>query len=149
MDQSIIVEIRYLLLSFVFLIVFVFFYGYVGSLNELAYRISFIELSNNGVLFYFWMITIYGITLLRQINLKFTSDFSNLILIIIGLFLFYFFYISAHNAHFQRLIVTKNTMIYEVKEITNATIIFRFLQLIIGIVIFWSVLKSFKNKQLE
>ena len=149
MDKSIVLEIRYLLLSFVFLIVFGFFYGYVGSLNELAYRISFIKMSNNGVLFYFWMIIIYGITLLRQFNFKFTSDFQNLILIVIGLLLFYFLYISAHNARIQSLIVTKSVMVYRVKEITSATIIFRFLQLIIGIVIFWTVFKSFKNKQQE
>jgi hypothetical protein len=149
MDKSIILEIRYLLLSFVFLIVFVFFYGYVGSINELAYRIFFIELSNNGMLFYFWMIIIFGITLLRQFDLKFSSDFPNLILIIIGLLLFYFFYISAHNARSQSLIITKNTMVYEVKKINRATLIFRFLQLIIGIVIFRSILKSFKNKRIE
>ncbi len=149
MDQSIIVEIRYLLLSIAFLIVFIFFYGFVASLNELAYRISYMEMSNNGMLFYFWMIIIFSITLFRQINLKFTSDFPNLILIIIGLLLFYFFYISAHNARSESLIITKNTMVYELKEITMAAIIFRILQLIIGIVIFWSVLKSFKNKQLE
>jgi hypothetical protein len=149
MDQSIIVEIRYLLLSIVFLIVFIFFYGYVGSLHELAYRISYIELSNNGMLFYFWMIIIFGITLFRQIDLKFTGDFPNLILIVIGLLLFYFFYISAHNTRSESLIITKNTMVYEVKEITITAIIFRFLQLIIGIIIFWSVLKSFKKRQLE
>ena len=149
MDQSIIVEIRYLLLSIAFLIVFIFFYGFVASLNEFAYQISYIEMSNNGMLFYFWMIIIFGTTLFRQINLKFNSNFPNLILIIIGLLLFYFFYISAHNARSENLIITKNTMVYELKEITIAAIIFRFLQLIIGIVIFWSVLKSFKNKQLE
>lgn len=149
MDKAIIIEIRYLLLSFAFLIVFIFFYGFVASLNEFAYQISYIEMSNNGMLFYFWMIIIFGTTLFRQINLKFNRNFPNLILIIIGLLLFYFFYISAHNARSESLIITKNTMIYELKEITIAAIIFRFLQLIIGIVIFWSVLKSFKNKQLE
>lgn len=149
MDQSIIVEIRYLLLSIVFLMVFAFFYGYVGSLNELAYQISYMKFSNNGMLFYFWMIILFCITFFRQINLKFSSDFPNLILIIIGLLLFYFFYISAHNSRSERLIITKNTMIYESQEITTATIIFRFLQLIVGIVVFWSVFKSVRNKQLE
>ncbi len=149
MDQSIIVEIRYLLLSIAFLTIFVFFYGYVAPLNELAYQISYMEMSNNGMLFYFWMIITFTMTLFRQIKLRFNSDFPNLILIFIGLLLFYFFYISAHNSRSENLIITKDTMVYELNEITMATIIFRFLQLIIGVVIFWSVLKSFKNRQLE
>ena len=149
MDQSIIVEIRYLLLSIAFLTIFVFFYGYVAPLNELAYQISYMEMSNNGMLFYFWMIITFTMTLFRQIKLRFNSDFPNLILIVIGLLLFYFFYISAHNSRSENLTITKDTMVYELKEITMATIIFRFLQLIIGVVIFWSVLKSFKNRQLE
>ncbi|MBP7470056.1 MAG: hypothetical protein KA782_03070 [Flavobacterium sp.] len=149
MDQSIIVEIRYLLLSIAFLTIFVFFYGYVAPLNELVYQISYMEMSNNGMLFYFWMIITFTMTLFRQIKLRFNSDFPNLILIVIGLLLFYFFYISAHNSRSENLTITKDTMVYELKEITMATIIFRFLQLIIGVVIFWSVLKSFKNRQLE
>lgn len=149
MDQSIIVEIRYLLLSIAFLTIFVFFYGYVAPLNELAYQISYMEMSNNGMLFYFWMIITFTMTLFRQIKLRFNSDFPNLILIFIGLLLLYFFYISAHNSRSENLIITKDTMVYELNEITMATIIFRFLQLIIGVVIFWSVLKSFKNRQLE
>ena len=149
MDQSIIVEIRYLLLSIAFLTIFVFFYGYVAPLNELVYQISYMEMSNNGMLFYFWMIITFTMTLFRQIKLRFNSDFPNLILIVIGLLLFYFFYISAHNSRSENLIITKDTMVYELNEITMATIIFRFLQLIIGVVIFWSVLKSFKNRQLE
>ena len=149
MDQSIIVEIRYLLLSIAFLTIFVFFYGYVAPLNELAYQISYMEMSNNGMLFYFWMIITFTMTLFRQIKLRFNSDFPNLILIVIGLLLFYFFYISAYNSRSENLIITKDTMVYELNEITMATIIFRFLQLIIGVVIFWSVLKSFKNRQLE
>lgn len=91
MDQSIIVEIRYLLLSIAFLTIFVFFYGYVAPLNELAYQISYMEMSNNGMLFYFWMIITFTMTLFRQIKLRFNSDFPNLILIFIGLLLFYFF----------------------------------------------------------
>lgn len=149
MDQSIIVEIRYLLLSIAFLTIFVFFYGYVAPLNELAYQISYMEMSNNGMLFYFWMIITFTMTLFRQIKLRFNSDFPNLILIFIGLLLFYFFYISAYNSRSENLTITKDTMVYELNEITMATIIFRFLQLIIGVVIFWSVLKSFKNRQLE
>ena len=149
MDQSIIVEIRYLLLSIAFLTIFVFFYGYVAPLNELAYQISYMEMSNNGMLFYFWMIITFTMTLFRQIKLRFNSDFPNLILIVIGLLLFYFFYISAHNSRSENLTITKDTMVYELKEITMATIIFRFLQLIIGVVIFWSVLKSFKYRKLE
>ena len=149
MDQSIIVEIRYLLLSIAFLTIFVFFYGYVAPLNELAYQISYMEMSNNGMLFYFWMIITFTMTLFRQIKLRFNSDFPNLILIVIGLLLLYFFFISAHNSRSENLTITKNTMVYELKEITMATIIFRFLQLIIGVVVFWSVLKSFKNRQLE
>ncbi len=149
MDQSIIVEIRYLLLSIAFLTIFVFFYGYVAPLNELVYQISYMEMSNNGMLFYFWMIITFTMTLFRQIKLRFNSDFPNLILIVIGLLLFYFFYISAHNSRSENLTITKDTMVYELNEITMATIIFRFLQLIIGVVIFWSVLKSFKNRQLE
>lgn len=149
MDQSIIVEIRYLLLSIAFLTIFVFFYGYVAPLNELAYQISYMEMSNNGMLFYFWMIITFTMTLFRQIKLRFNSDFPNLILIFIGLLLFYFFYISAYNSRSENLTITKDTVVYELNEITMATIIFRFLQLIIGVVIFWSVLKSFKNRQLE
>lgn len=149
MDQSIIVEIRYLLLSIAFLTIFVFFYGYVAPLNELAYQISYMEMSNNGMLFYFWMIITFTMTLFRQIKLRFNSDFPNLILIFIGLLLFYFFYISAYNSRSENLTITKDTMVYELNEITMATIIFRFLQLIIGVVIFWGVLKSFKNRQLE
>lgn len=149
MDQSIIVEIRYLLLSIAFLTIFVFFYGYVAPLNELAYQISYMEMSNNGMLFYFWMIITFTMTLFRQIKLRFNSDFPNLILIVIGLLLFYFFYISAYNSRSENLTITKDTVVYELNEITMATIIFRFLQLIIGVVIFWSVLKSFKNRQLE
>lgn len=149
MDQSIIVEIRYLLLSIAFLTIFVFFYGYVAPLNELAYQISYMEMSNNGMLFYFWMIITFTMTLFRQIKLRFNSDFPNLILIVIGLLLFYFFYVSAYNSRSENLTITKDTVVYELNEITMATIIFRFLQLIIGVVIFWSVLKSFKNRQLE
>ena len=149
MDQSIIVEIRYLLLSIAFLTIFVFFYGYVAPLNELAYQISYMEMSNNGMLFYFWMIITFTMTLFRQIKLRFNIDFPNLILIFIGLLLFYFFYISAYNSRSENLTITKDTMVYELNEITMATIIFRFLQLIIGVEIFWSVLKSFKNRQLE
>lgn len=149
MDQSIIVEIRYLLLSIAFLTIFVFFYGYVAPLNELAYQISYMEMSNNGMLFYFWMIITFTMTLFRQIKLRFNSDFPNLILIVIGLLLFYFFYISAYNSRSENLTITKDTVVYELNEITMATIIFRFLQLIIGVEIFWSVLKSFKNRQLE
>ena len=82
MIKSLTVEIVYFLLSFIILFLFVFFYGLAFPLQELAFKLSSTKMSSEYGILYFWLISMFSITLFRQIKLKFRSLILNLILMV-------------------------------------------------------------------
>lgn len=142
-------ELPFLFASLILLFLFLFFYGYVYSLDELSEKMSFTKMPNSTSIFYFWMVIFYIITLIRQFKLKFNDYISNYILIIIGSILFYFFMIFAANARLTELIVEKNMIIYKTKNFTKGVIVFRSLQLLVGVLVIFSTIKCVKKKRME
>lgn len=135
MNKSEITEIYYFILSFILLFVFVLFYGLAFSLQELSLKLSYTEMSTNQSLIYFWLIFMFLITLTRQIKLKFRSYYPNLILIILGLILMFYFNIFSQNTRSYQLTIKEDTMIYKTENFTNGYIAFRFLQLLILVIL--------------
>lgn len=140
MNKSEITEVYYFILSFIFLSVFIFFYGLAFSLQELSLRLSNTKMSNNQSLLYFWLIFMFSITLSRQIKLKFKSYYPNLILIILGLILILYFNIFSHNSRSYQITINEDSMIYKTENFANTYIIFRILQLFIIVILIISSL---------
>lgn len=151
MDKSTNSEIYYILTSFLILIFFIFLYGLVASLTDLALFVSKKKMPNKAMIFFFWLVIVFVINLFRQIKLKFEYVVSNQILIGVGVFLIYFFYIFAHNASYVGLTVRKETIIYETNKFTMEAIIYWILQLITLVIVIFSFLKcvTLKNREIE
>jgi hypothetical protein len=147
MNKSEITEIYYFILSFILLFVFILFYGLAFSLQELSLKLSYTKMSNNQSLIYFWLIFMFLITLSRQIKLKFRSYYPNLILIILGLILMFYFNIFSHNSRSYQLIIKEDTMIYKTEKFTNGYIAFRILQLFILVILILSSLNVLRSKK--
>ena len=147
MNKSEITEIYYFILSLILLFVFILFYGLAFSLQELSLKLSYTEMSNNQSLIYFWLIFMFLITLTRQIKLKFRSYYPNLILIILGLILMFYFNIFSHNSRSYQLIIKEDTMIYKTEKFTNGYIAFRILQLFILVILILSSLNVLRSKK--
>jgi hypothetical protein len=126
---------------FIFLFLFIFSDVLGFSLKEFAEKITFTKMSNATCILYFLLIIFYIITLIRQSKLKFNSYYPNLILIIIGIILFYFFTIFAKNAISVELTVEKNIITYKTENFTIGVLIFKLLQLFVGVVIILSTVK--------
>ncbi|MEY4963413.1 MAG: hypothetical protein RLZZ323_732 [Bacteroidota bacterium] len=131
MNKSEISEIYYFILSFILLFMFILFYGLVFSLQELSLKLSNTKMSNNQSLLYFWLIFMFLITLSRQIKLKFRSYYPNLILIILGIILMFYFNIFSHNSSSYQLTINEDSIISKTENFTNTYIVFRSLQLFI------------------
>lgn len=144
-------EIYYIISSFLILIFMMFFYGLGASLTDLALFISKKKIPHKAMIFFFWLVIVFVINLFRQIKLKFEYLVSNQILIGAGVFLIYFFYIFAHNASYERLIIRKETVIYETNKFTIAAIMYWILQLITLVIVIFSFLKcvTLRNKEIE
>ena len=140
MNKSEITEVYYFILSFILLFVFILFYGWTFSLQELSLKLSNTKMSNNQSLLYFWFIFMFLITLNRQIKLKFRSYYPNLILIILSLILMFYFNIFCHNSRSYQLTINEESMIYKTENFTNPYIIFRILQLLIIVILIISSL---------
>lgn len=149
MDTSTTSEIYHILTSFLILIFFMFFYGLVASLTDLALFVSKKKMPNKAMIFFFWLVIVFVINLFRQIKLKFEYVVSNQILIGVGVFLIYFFYIFAHNASYVGLTVRKEAVIYETNKFTMAAIMYWILQFIIGAIVVLSVIRLFKFRNIE
>lgn len=143
------IEIGFIFLSFILLFFFIIVFGYTIPLNELAEKICFTKMNNDSVNFYFWLIIMYVITLLRQLEQKFTSYFTNCILIIVGGLLFYFFSVFAINARHSELTIEKDLVTFKAEEYTWGVIVFRLLQLSVGFIILLSVIKSINKYKFE
>lgn len=146
MNKSEIKEIYYFIFSFIVLFLFILFYGLAFSLQELSLKLSYTKMSNNQTLVYFWLIFMFLITLIRQFKLKFRSYYPNLILIILGLILIFYFNIFSTNTDSYELTIKEDTMIYKSENFTTGYITFRILQLLILVVLIKSSLNIFRKK---
>ncbi len=147
MIKSLTVEIVYFLLSFIILFLFVFFYGLAFPLQELAFKLSSTKMSSEYGILYFWLISMFSITLFRQIKLKFRSLILNLILISLGILLIILFNNFIQNTSFRQLTVKSGLIIYERTTLTTGYITFRILQLFILMLVIVSGYNIFKIRK--
>ena len=147
MIKSLTVEIVYFLLSFIILFLFVFFYGLAFPLQELAFKLSSTKMSSEYGILYFWLISMFSITLFRQIKLKFRSLIPNLILISLGILLIILFNNFIQNTSFRQLTVKSGLIIYERTTLTTGYITFRILQLFILMLVIVSGYNIFKIRK--
>lgn len=147
MIKSLTVEIVYFLLSFIILFLFVFFYGLAFPLQELAFKLSSTKMSSEYGILYFWLISMFSITLFRQIKLKFRSLIPNLILISLGILLIILFNNFIQNTSFRQLTVKSGLIIYERTTLTIGYITFRILQLFILMLVIVSGYNIFKIRK--
>lgn len=147
MIKSLTVEIVYFLLSFIMLFLFVFFYGLAFPLQELAFKLSSTKMSSEYGILYFWLISMFSITLFRQIKLKFRSLILNLILISLGILLIILFNNFIQNTSFRQLTVKSGLIIYERTTLTTGYITFRILQLFILMLVIVSGYNIFKIRK--
>ena len=135
------------LLSFIILFLFVFFYGLAFPLQELAFKLSSTKMSSEYGILYFWLISMFSITLFRQIKLKFRSLILNLILISLGILLIILFNNFIQNTSFRQLTVKSGLIIYERTTLTTGYITFRILQLFILMLVIVSGYNIFKIRK--
>ena len=147
MIKSLSVEIVYFLLSFIILFLFVFFYGLAFPLQELAFKLSSTKMSSEYGILCFWLISMFSITLFRQIKLKFRSLILNLILISLGILLIILFNNFIQNTSFRQLTVKSGLIIYERTTLTTGYITFRILQLFILMLVIVSGYNIFKIRK--
>ena len=147
MIKSLTVEIVYFLLSFIILFLFVFFYGLAFPLQELAFKLSSTKMSSEYGILCFWLISMFSITLFRQIKLKFRSLILNLILISLGILLIILFNNFIQNTSFRQLTVKSGLIIYERTTLTTGYITFRILQLFILMLVIVSGYNIFKIRK--
>lgn len=149
MKSSIRSEIKYIISSFFIVIIFMFFYGLDASLTDLALFVSKRKMPDKAMIFFFWLLVVFIMNLCRQINLKFERVVSNQILIGVGVFLIYFFYIFAHNARHEEIRITKEAIIYAKNNITRAAVFYWILQFITGAVMLFSIIKLIKIRKID
>ena len=147
MTKSLTVDIVHFLLSFIILFLFVFFYGLAFPLQELAFKLYSTKMSSEYGILYFWLISMFSITLFRQIKLKFRSLILNLILISLGILLIILFNNFIQNTSFRQLTVKSGLIIYERTTLTTGYITFRILQLFILMLVIVSGYNIFKIRK--
>lgn len=149
MESSIHSEIKYIISSFFIVIIFMFFYGLDASLTDLALFVSKRKMADKAMIFFFWLLVVFIMNLCRQINLKFDHVVSNQILIGVGVFLIYFFYIFAQNSRHEEITVTKEAIIYAKNNITRAAVFYWILQFITGAVMLFSIIKLIEIRKMD
>ena len=145
MIKSLTVEIVYFILSIILLFLFIFFYGLAFSLQELAFKLSYIKMTSEYGIMCFWLVSMFSITLFRQIKLKFRSLLPNLILISLGIILMILFNNFIHKTSILQLNVTNGLMTYKRTTLTISYFTFRFLQLLILVSVILSSYNIYKK----
>jgi hypothetical protein len=149
MKKSTLIEFVILAASAFFLLMILFIYAFASPYDELVLETTFTEMPVATSIIYFWLFLIFTITLVRQLILKFSKQFTNLILIISGSMLFYLFHIFANNARSKEITIKGNIIKYEVHDYTTGVICYRTFQFVALVVVIISLVKYVKSNKMH
>jgi hypothetical protein len=91
---------------------------------------------------FFGFVTLFMVTLIRQVRLKFNSHFSNIVLIACGARIFYLFQKFIKNITTIKSVFIEKGDASMVQDLDNEIILFRLLQAFVGIVVIISLMRS-------
>lgn len=139
MTKNELTEIKYLLFSFSLTLALLFIIA-LFSPSELEYLFPR-NISRTAISWFLGFIVFCAIYGIRQIKLKFSESFPNLILILSAVLLLISLEILASNSVGQKLTITGNSLNYE-KNIWNSSVLFfRLFQVIVGISLIYVLYK--------
>jgi len=148
MKKTILFEFLYLSLSVIVgILLMVLLCRTTNSENVFAFPVfgNNIQMSLGLMLTFFWLVSLFILTLTRQIKQQFNNYFHNLILVLVGLSLTYFLLSFIDVAQNMKTIFGKE---FSAEKITNCyyeIILFSIFQIIIGIIIIKTIANSIKN----
>lgn len=138
-------ELLYLLISLLIgFVVMCFVCRTATSLDSFSFKIleSYIQMKVERMLLFWVLVTLFIITLTRQIRLKYRSHFTNIILVVTGVRLLYWFNIFIQNFEILKNYFIKKNETVKIPNLDNEIIIFRCLQAFIGVIVIICIAKS-------
>ncbi len=91
----------------------------------------------------FWtVVSLFTVTLIRQIRLKFRSHFTIIVLILTGIRLLFWFNKFIENIEKLKTYFIKKNEAIKISNLANEIVIFRFLQVFLGIIVIICLVKS-------
>jgi len=145
MKKTILFEFLYLLLSLiigVFGIAFLSRITYSKNLFVIPVFGNNIQMTAGLMLFFFWLVSLFILTLLRQFKQNFNNLFHNLILLIAGLALTYFFLNFISSAQNMKNVFRKELLPEKITGLNYEIALFSFLQILVIITVIKAVITS-------
>lgn len=148
MKRKILFEFLYLIFISLSAVVLMAFCTVIkDSKNTFGFKVfeNSIQMSVGLMLLFFWLITVFIFNLLRQLKLKFNQYFSNLSIIISGLVLEYFLNVFVSTTINMKEILEREKLYEKVKNCDYEIILFRSLQILVGVIIVVAIVKTIKK----
>jgi len=148
MKKTILYEFLYLFIAIIIALISISLFCRIEKNNDISINLfhGYTTMSIKLMFYHFWLLSIFIITLLRQLKLKFNKVIPNLLLTIVCVILIYFF-----NKHIEISENLKLSFEKDAKDIiseVNITIwFFRILQIMFAIVSMICITKLIQNRK--
>lgn len=145
MKKTILFEFLYFLLSLIiglFGIAFLCRITYSKTIFIIPVFGNNIQMTAGLMLSFFWLVSLFMLILIRQFKQKFNSLFHNLILLIIGLALTYFFLNFIDSAQNMKNVFGKELSAEKIIGLNYEIVLFSFLQILVMITMIKAIINS-------
>ena len=145
MKKTILFEFLYVLLSLIiglFGIAFLSRITYSKTLFIIPVFGNNIQMTAGSMLSFFWLVSLFILTLVRQFKQKFNNLFHNLILLIAGLILTYFFLNFIDSAHNMKNVFEKELPAEKITDLNYEIALFSFFQILVMITMIKVIINS-------
>lgn len=148
MKKTILFEFLYLLLSAIIgLLLMALLCQTTDSKNIFALPVfgNNIQMPVGLMLTFHWLVSLFTLTLIRQIKQKFNNHFHNLILVIAGLSLTYFLLVFIDTIQNMKNVFGKELPAEKITDLNYEIALFSCFQILVGITIAKSIINSVRK----
>jgi hypothetical protein len=148
MKKTILFEFLYLLLSAIIgLLLMALLCQTTDSKNIFALPVfgNNIQMPVGLMLTFHWLVSLFTLTLIRQIKQKFNNHFHNLILVIAGLSLTYFLLVFIDTTQNMKNVFGKELLAEKITDLNYEIALFSCFQILVGITIAKSIINSVRK----
>jgi hypothetical protein len=145
MKKTILFEFLYFLLSLIIGLIGIAFLcriTYSKTLFIIPVFGNNIQMTAGLMLSFFWLVSLFILTSVRQFKQKFNNLFHNLILLMAGLALTYFFLNFIDNAQNMKNVFRKELPAEKITSLNYEMTLFSFLQILVIIIVIKAVINS-------
>ncbi|MET0759410.1 MAG: hypothetical protein ABWZ56_03260 [Flavobacterium sp.] len=148
MKKTILFEFLYLLLSAIIgLLLMALLCQTTDSKNIFTLPVfgNSIQMPVGLMLTFHWLVSLFTLTLIRQIKQKFHNHFHNLILVIAGLSLTYFLLVFIDTTQNMKNVFGKELLAEKITDLNYEIALFSCFQILVGITIAKSIINSVRK----